>query len=228
MSACLIFRASAGVLFRCTHVAPFCRRELGKRGVKSLLAVPISFVSEHIETLEEIDMEYRELAEESGEEAPEFWGKGCGVKRDGRGEGRSGWWLGASGEATESGGFGGAVGERGAAGMRPWGWRDRREQVCQVKGGGAQEERAVEVKTAVLVMLGLQGAWAHGAGGVWLWMGTADGHGLLLMCGRGPRCVSQPGPIPLGLPACLGLLAATHPFITTTAQTHQHRCPELL
>jgi ferrochelatase len=31
-----------------------------------MLAVPISFVSEHIETLEEIDMEYRELAEESG------------------------------------------------------------------------------------------------------------------------------------------------------------------
>lgn len=43
----------------------FCR-ELGARGVKNLLAVPISFVSEHIETLEEIDMEYRELAEESG------------------------------------------------------------------------------------------------------------------------------------------------------------------
>ncbi|CAM6107323.1 unnamed protein product [Calypogeia fissa] len=40
--------------------------ELGKKGVKSLLAVPISFVSEHIETLEEIDMEYRELALESG------------------------------------------------------------------------------------------------------------------------------------------------------------------
>jgi hypothetical protein len=41
-------------------------RELGSSGVKSLLAVPISFVSEHIETLEEIDMEYRELAIESG------------------------------------------------------------------------------------------------------------------------------------------------------------------
>lgn len=41
-------------------------RQLGQSGVKSLLAVPISFVSEHIETLEEIDMEYRELAEESG------------------------------------------------------------------------------------------------------------------------------------------------------------------
>eukprot|EP00891_Asterochloris_glomerata_P006056 jgi/Astpho2/6056/Aster-04006 len=41
-------------------------RELGASGCKSLLAVPISFVSEHIETLEEIDMEYRELAHESG------------------------------------------------------------------------------------------------------------------------------------------------------------------
>jgi ferrochelatase len=41
-------------------------RELGKRGVRSMLAVPISFVSEHIETLDEIDVEYRELAEECG------------------------------------------------------------------------------------------------------------------------------------------------------------------
>lgn len=41
-------------------------KTLGRAGVKGLLAVPISFVSEHIETLEEIDMEYRELAEESG------------------------------------------------------------------------------------------------------------------------------------------------------------------
>ncbi|KAG8383927.1 hypothetical protein BUALT_Bualt04G0064900 [Buddleja alternifolia] len=59
--------------------------ELGRKGVKSLLAVPISsfnsnigclhalpsmfncsFVSEHIETLEEIDVEYKELALESG------------------------------------------------------------------------------------------------------------------------------------------------------------------
>ncbi|XP_058074037.1 ferrochelatase-2, chloroplastic-like [Magnolia sinica] len=45
---------------------------LGQNGVKSLLAVPISFVSEHIETLEEIDMEYRELALESG---IENWGR---------------------------------------------------------------------------------------------------------------------------------------------------------
>ncbi|KAG0481342.1 hypothetical protein HPP92_011855 [Vanilla planifolia] len=40
--------------------------ELGRTGVKSLLTVPISFVSEHIETLEEIDMEYKHLALESG------------------------------------------------------------------------------------------------------------------------------------------------------------------
>ncbi|KAL8136687.1 hypothetical protein V2J09_002688 [Rumex salicifolius] len=46
--------------------------ELGQSGVKSLLAVPVSFVSEHIETLEEIDMEYRELALESG---IENWGR---------------------------------------------------------------------------------------------------------------------------------------------------------
>ncbi len=40
--------------------------ELAAEGVKDLIVVPISFVSEHIETLEEIDIEYRELAEEAG------------------------------------------------------------------------------------------------------------------------------------------------------------------
>ncbi|CAK9178716.1 unnamed protein product, partial [Ilex paraguariensis] len=46
--------------------------ELGQKGVKNLLAVPVSFVSEHIETLEEIDMEYKHLALESG---IENWGR---------------------------------------------------------------------------------------------------------------------------------------------------------
>jgi ferrochelatase len=41
-------------------------KELAAQGVSDLLVVPISFVSEHIETLEEIDIEYRELAEEAG------------------------------------------------------------------------------------------------------------------------------------------------------------------
>ncbi|MEM6448862.1 MAG: ferrochelatase [Cyanobacteria bacterium P01_D01_bin.105] len=39
---------------------------LAKEGVEDLVVVPISFVSEHIETLQEIDIEYRELAEEAG------------------------------------------------------------------------------------------------------------------------------------------------------------------
>mmetsp|Transcript_103541 Transcript_103541/g.203000 ORF Transcript_103541/g.203000 Transcript_103541/m.203000 type:complete len:514 (+) Transcript_103541:23-1564(+) len=42
-------------------------RDLGNiQKVRNLVTVPVSFVSEHIETLEEIDMEYRELAEECG------------------------------------------------------------------------------------------------------------------------------------------------------------------
>jgi protoporphyrin/coproporphyrin ferrochelatase len=40
--------------------------ELAATGVESLLVVPVSFVSEHIETLQEIDMEYREIAETAG------------------------------------------------------------------------------------------------------------------------------------------------------------------
>jgi protoporphyrin/coproporphyrin ferrochelatase len=41
-------------------------QQLGANGVKDLVVVPISFVSEHIETLQEIDIEYREIAEEAG------------------------------------------------------------------------------------------------------------------------------------------------------------------
>ncbi len=43
-------------------------KELGQKGIKDLLVVPISFVSEHIETLQEIDIEYREIATEAGVE----------------------------------------------------------------------------------------------------------------------------------------------------------------
>jgi ferrochelatase len=41
-------------------------KDLAAQGITDLVVVPISFVSEHIETLEEIDIEYRELAAESG------------------------------------------------------------------------------------------------------------------------------------------------------------------
>ena len=40
--------------------------ELAHNNVKDLVVVPISFVSEHIETLQEIDIEYREIADEAG------------------------------------------------------------------------------------------------------------------------------------------------------------------
>ncbi|MBD1914924.1 MULTISPECIES: ferrochelatase [Cyanophyceae] len=40
--------------------------QLAQQGVKDLVVVPISFVSEHIETLQEIDIEYREIAEAAG------------------------------------------------------------------------------------------------------------------------------------------------------------------
>jgi protoporphyrin/coproporphyrin ferrochelatase len=41
-------------------------KELAEQGVNDIVVVPISFVSEHIETLQEIDVEYREVAEEAG------------------------------------------------------------------------------------------------------------------------------------------------------------------
>ena len=40
--------------------------QLAAAGHRALLMVPVSFVSDHIETLEEIDMEYRELATKHG------------------------------------------------------------------------------------------------------------------------------------------------------------------
>jgi ferrochelatase len=41
-------------------------RELAKKGVRNLVVVPISFVSDHIETLYEIDILYKELAASLG------------------------------------------------------------------------------------------------------------------------------------------------------------------
>ena len=38
-------------------------RALGRRGIRRIIVVPVSFVSDHIETLCEIDMEYREMAQ---------------------------------------------------------------------------------------------------------------------------------------------------------------------
>ena len=43
---------------------------LGRRGVRQVLAIPVSFVSDHIETLYEIDILYRDLASAAG--IPQF------------------------------------------------------------------------------------------------------------------------------------------------------------
>jgi len=40
--------------------------ELGKQGIRDVLVVPISFVSEHVETLYELDILYKKVAEEAG------------------------------------------------------------------------------------------------------------------------------------------------------------------
>jgi ferrochelatase len=40
--------------------------ELGRKGSAGVLAIPISFVSDHIETLQEIDIQYKNLAAQSG------------------------------------------------------------------------------------------------------------------------------------------------------------------
>ena len=40
--------------------------DLAEKGEKNLIIVPISFVGDHVETLHEINIEYRELAEEKG------------------------------------------------------------------------------------------------------------------------------------------------------------------
>jgi ferrochelatase len=40
--------------------------ELAKDGCRNVLMVPISFVSDHVETLYEIDMLYRDLAKDLG------------------------------------------------------------------------------------------------------------------------------------------------------------------
>lgn len=41
-------------------------KNLGRMGVKRVLVVPVSFVSDHLETLQEVDIAYRQLATDSG------------------------------------------------------------------------------------------------------------------------------------------------------------------
>lgn len=62
----LSYQSKVGPVEWLTPATDVTVRQLGQDGVRNLIVVPVSFVSEHIETLEEIDMEYKDLAIESG------------------------------------------------------------------------------------------------------------------------------------------------------------------
>ncbi len=62
----LSFQSRVGPVKWLEPATNFVISEFGRRGIGRLLVVPISFVSDHIETLQEIDILYRQLAADSG------------------------------------------------------------------------------------------------------------------------------------------------------------------
>jgi len=62
----LCFQSRSGPVRWLAPSTPEMLAELAGQGVKAVLMVPISFVSDHVETLYEIDIQYRRLAEDLG------------------------------------------------------------------------------------------------------------------------------------------------------------------
>lgn len=62
----LAFQSRVGPVRWLEPSTPDALRRLAARGVTNVLVVPVSFVSDHLETLHEIDVEYRELAHSLG------------------------------------------------------------------------------------------------------------------------------------------------------------------
>ncbi|HIJ78272.1 MAG: ferrochelatase [Desulfobulbaceae bacterium] len=62
----LCFQSRSGPVEWLSPSAPDMLAKLAAGGVKDVLLVPISFISDHVETLYEIDIQYRELAESLG------------------------------------------------------------------------------------------------------------------------------------------------------------------
>jgi protoporphyrin/coproporphyrin ferrochelatase len=62
----LCFQSRSGPVEWLTPSTPDTLDSLAKKGCKNILMVPISFVSDHVETLYEIDMLYRDQAKELG------------------------------------------------------------------------------------------------------------------------------------------------------------------
>jgi len=62
----LCYQSRSGPVEWLTPSTPEMIEELARKGCRNILMVPISFVSDHVETLYEIDMLYREQAEKLG------------------------------------------------------------------------------------------------------------------------------------------------------------------
>ena len=66
ISGRLCYQSRSGPVEWLGPALPEVIEELAGQGRRNLLVVPISFVSDHVETLYEIDMEYREMAQALG------------------------------------------------------------------------------------------------------------------------------------------------------------------
>jgi ferrochelatase len=62
----LCFQSRSGPVEWVEPSTPDMLRQLAQKGCKNILMVPLSFVSDHVETLYEIDMLYRDMARELG------------------------------------------------------------------------------------------------------------------------------------------------------------------
>ncbi|MBU0481514.1 MAG: ferrochelatase [Proteobacteria bacterium] len=62
----LCFQSRSGPVEWLSPSTPEMLRELADQGCRNVLAVPISFVSDHVETLYELDIQYKDLAKEMG------------------------------------------------------------------------------------------------------------------------------------------------------------------
>ncbi len=62
----LCFQSKVGPQKWLTPSTPATIEDLAKKGVKDMLAVPIAFASDHLETLFEVGIEFRHLAKEAG------------------------------------------------------------------------------------------------------------------------------------------------------------------
>ena len=61
----IAYQSDVGPIKWIKPTTPGTLKELGQKGIRKVIVVPIAFVSDHIETLCEIDMEYREEAEKN-------------------------------------------------------------------------------------------------------------------------------------------------------------------